>query len=76
MIQSLLKTVGGGDELKNFVGVCFVLLFLYCFGFRLVSDTLFCVFLLRVIRNYLRILVLIPILKIIMLKMVLMVMKC
>ena len=49
MIQSLLKTFGGGDELKNFVGVCFVLLFLYRFGFRLVSDTLFCVFVLRVI---------------------------
>ena len=33
MIQSLLKTVGGGDELNDFVGVCFVLLFLYRFGF-------------------------------------------
>ena len=68
MIQSLLKTVGGGDELKNFVGVCFVLLFLYRFGFRLVSDTLFCVFVLRVIRNCLRMLVLIATLKIVLLK--------
>ena len=70
MIQSFVETVGGGDELKDFVGVCFVLLFLYRFGFYLVSVTLFCIFILRVIRNCLRMLVLIPILKIVLLKMV------
>ena len=75
MIQSLLKIVGGGDELKDFAGVYFVLLFLYHFGFYLVSDTLFCVFVLRVIRNRLRMLVLITTLKIVLLKMVMMMMK-
>ena len=55
--------------------VCFVLLFLYRFSFYLVSDTLFCVFILRVIRNRLRILVLIATLKIVLLKMVMMIIK-
>ena len=59
MIQSFIEAIGGGDELKDFIVVCFVLLFLYHFSFHLVSDTLFCVFVLRVIRNCLRMLVLI-----------------
>ena len=71
MIQSFIKAIGGGDELKDFVGVYSVLLFLYLFGFFLVSDTLLCVFVLMVIRNCLKMLVLIPILK-----MVFMVMNC
>ena len=71
----MVETVGGGDELKDFVGVCFILLFLYRFGFCLVSDTLFGFFVLRVIRNCLRMLVLIPILKIVLLKMVMMMIK-
>ena len=45
--SEFVETVGGGDELKDFVGVYFVLLFLYLFSFCLVSDTLFCVFVLR-----------------------------
>ena len=68
--SAFVEVVGGGDELKDFIGVCFVLLFLYRFGFCLVSDTLFYVFVLRVIRNCLKILVLITTLKIVMLKMV------
>ena len=71
MIQSFIEAVGGGDELKDSVGVYYVLLFLYRFGFFLVSDTLLCVFVLMVIRNCLRMLVLIPISK-----MMLMVMNC
>lgn len=63
MIQSFIEAVGGGDELKDSVGVYSILLFLYLFGFFLVSDTLLCVFVLIVIRNCLRMLVLIPILK-------------
>ena len=46
MIQSFIEAVGGGDELKDFV-----LLFLYLFGFFLVSDTLLCVFVLIPILN-------------------------
>ena len=71
-----IETVGAGDKLKDSVGVYFILLFLYRFGFCSVSNTLFCVFILRVIRNYLRMLVLILILKIVLLKMVLMVINC
>ena len=71
MIQSFIEAVGGGDELNDSVGVYFVLLFLYRFGFFLVFNTLLCVFVLMVIRHYLRMLVLISILK-----MVLMVMNC
>ena len=71
MIQSFIEVVGGGDELNDSVGVYSVLLFLYLFCFFLVSDTLLCVFVLMVIRHYLRMLVLISILK----KM-LMVMNC
>ena len=71
MIQSFIEVVGGGDELKDSVGIYSVLLFLYLFGLFLVSDILLCVFVLMVIRNCLRMLVLIPILK-----MVLMVMNC
>ena len=44
--------------------------FWFRFGFCLVSDNLFCAFVLRVIRNYLKILVLIAKLKIFMLNMV------
>ena len=63
MIQSFIEAVGGGDELKDSGGVYSVLLFLYRFGFFLVSDTLLCVFVLMVIRHCLRMLVLILILK-------------
>ena len=69
MIQSFIEIVGGGDELKDFVGVYSVLLFLYLFGLFLVSDTLLCVFILMVIRNCLRMLVLIPILKMVLMVM-------
>ena len=71
MIQSFIKSVGDSDKLKDYVGVYFVLLFLYLFGFFLVSDTLLCNFVLMVIRNCLKMLVIILILK-----MVLMVMNC
>ena len=54
IIQSFIETVGGGDELKDSVGVYSVLLFLYLFSFFLVYDTLLCVFVLMVIRNCLR----------------------
>ena len=43
-IQSFIEAVSGGDELKDSVGVYYVLLFLYLFGFFLVFDTLLCVF--------------------------------
>ena len=76
MIQSFIEVVGGGNELKDFVGVYSVLLFLYLFCLFLVSDTLLYVFVLMVIRNCLRMMILIPILKIVLLKIVLMVMKC
>ena len=74
--SEFVEIVGGGDALKDFVGVYFVLLFLYRFGLYLVSDSLFCVFVLRLIRICLRMLILIPILKMVLLKMVFMVMKC
>ena len=63
IIQSFIEAVGGGDELKDSVGVYYVLLFLYIFCFFLVSDILLCIFVLMVIRNCLRMLVLISILK-------------
>ena len=71
MIQSFIEVVGGGDELKDYVGVYSVLLFLYLFGLFLVSDTLLCLFVLMVIKSFLSMLVLIPILK-----MIFMVMNC
>ena len=33
IIQSFIEVVGGGDELKDSVGIYFVLLFFYLFGF-------------------------------------------
>ena len=69
MIQSFFEAVGGGDELKDSIGVYSVLLFLYPVGFFLVFDILLCVFVLMVIRNCLKILVLIPILKMVLMVM-------
>ena len=39
--SEFVEIVGGSDELKDFFGVRFVLLFLYRFGFYLVSDIFF-----------------------------------
>ena len=69
MIQNFIETVGGGDELNDSVKIYYVLLFLYFFGFFLVSDTLLCVFVLMMIKNCLRMLVLIPILKMVLMVM-------
>ena len=69
MIQSFIEAVDGGDELKDSVGVYSVLLFLYLFSFFLVSNTLLCVFILMVIKNCPRMLVLILILKIVLMMM-------
>ena len=73
--SEFVDTVGGSDELMDFIVIYFILLFLYRFSFHLVSDTLFCVFVLRVIRNRLKMLVLIATLKIVLLKIVMMMMK-